>query len=111
MTGRTSDPAWRFAAKSPVVLPARAEVVLAVAPQAVSFAAFQDHGRYVSAVRFEACREREPAWAYRGTVGKFTGFPFAIGLTRKSACVPMEVWIEGRSTPIRRIVPIGRRSC
>jgi hypothetical protein len=103
---------WPFVVKAPIVLPARAKVVLAIAPEAIYRAAFQSH-RYgwVSAVRFHACREREPAFAYRGTVGKFTGFPFAIGLKRRSACIPMEVWVEGETTPIRRLVPIGRRSC
>jgi hypothetical protein len=94
-----------------VFLPARSKVVLAIAPQAISLAAFQHRGRYVSAVRFEACREREPAWVYRGTVGKFTFFPFGIALARRTACVPMELWIDGRTDPVRRVVPVGRRAC
>lgn len=103
---------WPFVLKAPIVLPARTQVVLAIAPEAISGAAFQSHRRgWVSAVRFHACREREPAFAYRGTVGKFTGFPFAIGLKRRSACVPMEVWVEGKTAPIRRVVPLGRTSC
>jgi hypothetical protein len=109
---QTTNPDWPYAVKAPVVLPARVKVVLAIAPEAVSRAAFQSHRRgYVSAVRFEACREREPAFAYHGTVGKLTGFPFAIGLTHESDCVPMEVWVDGRATPTRRVVPVGRRSC
>jgi len=111
-TGRTIDPYWRFALKAPVVLPARKKVILAVAQQAATRAAFQSNRRgYVRAVRFEACRESEPAFAYDGTVGKLTGFPFAIGVTRKSACVPLEVWVDGRAKPFRRVVAIGRRSC
>jgi hypothetical protein len=103
---------WPFVIKAPIVLPARAEVVLAIAAEAVSSAAFQSHRRgWVSAVRFHACREREPAWAYRGTVGRFTGFPFAIGLNQRSACIPMEVWVEGKTTAIKRVVPVGRDSC
>lgn len=102
---------WPFVQKVPVVLPARAKVVLAIAPDAQSLAAFQHQGRYVSAIRFEACRERTPAFTYRGTVGKYTGFPFAIGRVARSACVPMEVWVDGRATPFRRVVPIGRASC
>ena len=110
--GRTGRATWPFAAKTPVVLPARSKVVLAIAPRAIAQAAFQSgRGGYVSAVRFEACPAGEPAFAYHGTVGRFTGFPFAIGLRRRSACIPMELWIDGRATPIRRIVPIGRRSC
>jgi hypothetical protein len=111
-TQRTIDPRWRFAVKAPVVLPAPATRILAVAPAAATRAAFQSNRRgYVRAVRFEACRESEPAFAYDGTVGKLTGFPFAIGLTRKSACVPLEVWVDGRAKPFRRVVAIGRRSC
>jgi hypothetical protein len=110
-----ADPAngseWPFVQKAPVILPARAKVVLAIAPEAQHLAAFQHRGRYVSAIRFEACRERTPAFAYRGTVGKYTGFPFAIGRVARSACVPMEVWVDGRATPVRRVVPIGRASC
>jgi hypothetical protein len=111
-TQRTIAPRWRFVAKTPVVLPARTKLILAVAPAAATRAAFQSnrHG-YVRAVRFEACREDEPAFAYDGTVGKLTGFPFAIGLTRKSACIPFEVWVDGRAKPFRRVVAIGRRSC
>ncbi len=103
--------AWPFVQKAPVILPARTKVVLAIAPEAQSLAAFQHRGRYVSAIRFEACRERTPAFAYRGTVGKYTSFPFAIGRTARSVCVPMEVWVDGRATPFRRVVPIGRASC
>jgi hypothetical protein len=111
-SGPTIDPRWRYVAKAPVVLRARTKLILAVAPGAARLAAFQSnrHG-YVHAVRFEACRESQPAFAYDGTVGKLTGFPFAIGLTRKSACVPLEVWVDGRARPFRRVVAIGRRSC
>jgi hypothetical protein len=55
--------------------------------------------------------QRLKAFAYRGTVGKFTGFPFAIGLKQRSACIPMQVWVEGREVPLRRVVPVGRGSC
>jgi hypothetical protein len=102
---------WPFVIKVPVVLQARRKVVLAIAPEAVGRAAFQHRRRYVTAVRFEACRESVRAFAYKGTVGKLTGFPFAIGLAQRSACLPMELWIEGRQTPIRRVVPAGRRTC
>jgi hypothetical protein len=107
-------PAWAYYVKAPIILPARTKVVLAVAPEATSLVAFQARGnRFGSAVRFEACREREPAFpgSYRGTVGKYTGFPFGFVLARRSACVPLEVWIDGRAEPIRRLVPFGRRSC
>jgi hypothetical protein len=101
---------WPFVFKAPVVLPAGAKLVLAIAPEAVGQAAFQHRG-FVSAVRFQACYERVRAWTYRGTVGKYTGFPFAVGLKKRAACVPMEVWIDGQQQPIRRVVPVGRRSC
>jgi hypothetical protein len=105
---------WPYYVKAPIVLPARTKLVLAVAPRATSLAAFQTRrGDFASVVRFEACREREPAFprAYRGTVGKYTGFPFGFGLARRSACVPMEVWVDGQPLPIRRLVPFGRRAC
>lgn len=102
---------WPYILKAPVVLPARSKVVLAIAPEAADRAAFQHRRGYVRAVRFEACREGVRAFAYKGTVGKFTGFPFAIGVAQRSACIPMELWIDGRAAPLRRLVPIGRRSC
>jgi hypothetical protein len=102
---------WPFVQKVPVILPARTKVVLAIAPEAQGVAGFQHLGAFVSAIRFVACRERAPAFAYAGTVGKLTGFPFAIGLKRRSACVPMEVWVDGRANPYRRLVPVGRPSC
>jgi hypothetical protein len=97
--------------KAPVVLPARTKVVLSIPAEAVGRAAFQHTGGYVTAVRFEACRENMRAFAYDGTVGKLTGFPFAIGLARRASCIPMEVRVDGRAQPFRRLVPIGRRAC
>ena len=102
---------WPYVLKAPVILPARTKAVLAIAAGAQGVAGFQHRGTYVSAIRFEACREREPAFSYAGTVGKLTGFPFAIGLKRRSACVPMQLWIDGREQPLRRVVPVGRRFC
>jgi hypothetical protein len=111
LAGPPNGSEWPYVIKAPVVLPARTKVVLAIAPGAIGRAGFQHSRGYVSAIRFEACREREPAFAYRGTVGKFTGFPFAIGLKQRASCIPMEVWTDGAEVPIRRVVPIGRRSC
>ena len=104
---------WAFYTKAPIVLPAGTKVVLAVAPEAKHLAGFQSGTAlgWVSSVRFEACRERTPSFAYDGTVGKYTGFPFAFGLARRSLCVPLEVWLDGSDTPIRKMVPFGRRSC
>ena len=109
--GPSSTSEWPFFLKAPVVLPARSRVVLAIAPEAVGRAAFLHGRRFVSAVRFHACAEHVRAWAYRGTVGKLTGFPFGVGLKGRSDCVPMEVWVDGRAEPFRRLVPVGRRSC
>jgi hypothetical protein len=94
------------------MLPARARATLAIAPEAMGSAGLWKTNRsYVTAVRFLACREREPAWGYRGTVGKYTGFPFAVALKEPSACVPMEVWTDGQASPQRMLVPVGRASC
>jgi hypothetical protein len=109
--GPTDDPNWTYAAKTPVLLKARSKVILAIAPEATALAALQHKNAWVSAVRFTACLERVRAHAYRGTVGSTTFFPFAIGLRQRRACVPMELWIDGRTAPVRRIVPIGRRGC
>ncbi len=109
--GATERPDWPFVAKAPLLLPAHSRVVLAIAPEAARLAAFQHEGGWVSAVRFTACAERVQAFAYRGTVGGTTFFPFAIGIQQPSACVPMELWIDGRQSPLRRVVPIGRRHC
>jgi hypothetical protein len=110
--GTGSD--WAFYVKAPIVLPARSKVTLAVSPEAIHLIGFQAAGgAWVSSVRFEACRENVRAYprAYNGTVGRYTGFPFGFGLARRSMCVALEVWVEGRTTPIRRVVPFGRRTC
>lgn len=110
--GPTSKPAWPYVAKAPVMLPARARATLAIAPEAVGTAGLSDmKGGYVSSVRFLACRQRQRAFGYRGTVGKYTGFPFAFAIKEPSACVPMEVWLDGQSEPQRLTVPVGRDSC
>jgi hypothetical protein len=102
---------WRYYVKAPIILPARTKAVLAVAARATSLAAFHHRDGFVSAIRFEACPERTPSWGYAGRVGKYTSFPFGFVLTRRPACVPMELWIDGEAAPIRRLVPFGRRDC
>ena len=109
--GATDDAEWPYAVKTPVLLPARSRVVLAIAPEATALAALQHRNAFVSAVRFTACFERVPAYGYRGTVGPTTFFPFGIALRERTGCIPMELWIEGSSQPVRRVVPVGRRSC
>ena len=110
-TGQTQHADWPFGRKTPVLLPARARVVLEIAPEAVTRAAFQHRREWVTAIRFTACFERVRAFAYRGTVGPTTFFPFAIGLRQRTDCIPMNLWIEGRSAPVRRVVPLGRPRC
>jgi hypothetical protein len=105
---------WAFSVKAPIVLPARSRVTLAVAPEATRLVGFEaGDGTWVSSIRFEACRASVRAFpgAYDGRVGGYTGFPFSFGLARRAMCVPLEVWLEGRTTPIRRLVPLGRRTC
>ncbi len=94
------------------MLRARARVTLAIAPEATNLAAlWRNRGGYVSAVSFLACRERQPVRTYRGTVGRFTMFPFSFALTVPSACVPMDVWIDEQDAPDRIIVPVGKATC
>jgi hypothetical protein len=110
---------WPFYVKAPIVLPARTTVTLSVAPEAIDLVGLQAGGyavgaapqrRWVSAVRFEACRKDVPAFprAYRGIVGNYTGFPFGFGLARRSLCVPLDVWLPGETAPIRKLVTFGR---
>jgi hypothetical protein len=105
--------AWPYVWKAPILVRARAQVTLAIAPEAVGKAGLWRHrdGRYVSAVRFLACRERQPVRTYRGTVGKFTEFPFAVALTTPSACLPMDVWVGGADDPQRVVIPVGKTTC
>lgn len=111
VVGPTGNADWPYATKTPVLLPARSRVVLSIPPEAMSLAAFQHRNGWVPAVRFSACFERVRAYAYRGTVGRTTFFPFGVALRERTACVPMELWLEGQTTPVRRVVPIGRRAC
>ena len=109
----TGEMPWRFFVKAPIVLPARTRAVLAVAPEGAGLVELVGAGgKWVRSVRFEACAESVRAFpgAYRGTIGRYTGFPFAFRLARRG-CVPLEVWVEGRDAPFRRLVPFGRRSC
>jgi hypothetical protein len=109
--GPTDHADWPFWRKTPVLVPARARVVLAIAPEAATRAAFEHRGGWVSALRFTACFERVKAYAYQGTVGPTTFFPLGIGLRQRTDCIPMNLWIEGRSSSVRLVVPLGRRSC
>jgi hypothetical protein len=94
------------------MVPARVRATLAIAPEAAGTAGlWSQQGGYVSSVRFVACREREPSWGYKGTVGRYTQFPFGFALKQPSACVPMEVWLDGEAVPRRLVVPVGRSSC
>lgn len=111
-TGTTFIQAWPYAMKAPVLVRARARVTLAIAPEAVGTAGlWRMRGGYVSTVRFLACRERQPSRGYRGTVGRWTMFPFSFALTTTAACVPMDVWVDGEAAPHRIVVPVGRDTC
>ena len=103
--------AWPYVWKAPILVRSRARVTLAIASEAIGKAGLWRHrdGSYVSAVRFLACRERQPVRTYRGTVGKFTQFPFAVALTTPAACVPMDVMGGRGGWPARIIVPVGHR--
>ena len=68
-------------------------------------------------VRFEACAEGVRAFpgAYRGTVGRYTGFPFGFRLARRAVCVPLRVWVDGRENAVPppravrpALVPVAR---
>lgn len=110
-TQSTSAPTWRYVLKAPILVRARARVTLAIAPEAVGTVGLWRHtdGHYVSTVRFLACRERQPVHTYRGTVGRYTQFPFAFALTTPSACVPIDVY--GSSGAQRIVLPVGRAAC
>jgi len=61
------------------------------------------------AIRFQACREDEPAFSYDGPVGITTGFAGGFILSRRG-CVPLEVRVAGRPT-VRAMVPFGVGKC
>lgn len=105
--------AWPYVWKAPILVRARARVTLMIAPEAAWTAGLWSHrnGHYVTTVRFLACRERQAVRAYRGTVGKFTQFPFAFALTTPSACVPIDVWVDGSDGSRRIVLPVGRAAC
>jgi hypothetical protein len=104
---------WPYILKAPVRLRAGTTATLAIAPEATDLAAILpgDTREWLSAVRFHACAPSKRAFAYTGKVGPFTGFGQVIGLKKPSVCVPIEVWLENRAAPVRRIVPVGRLHC
>lgn len=112
--GPTGNATWPYAAKMGVVLPARVRAVLSIAPESVAAAGLwkmHGGGGYVSAVRYQACRERQPARTYRGTVGRFTMFPSGIALKTPSACITVEAWVDGETAPHRATIGVGRSDC
>jgi hypothetical protein len=62
------------------------------------------------AVRFEACPSNEPAFSYRGTVGPWTGFNGGF-LVSRPICLPVQVWVEGRTAPTRKLLSFGKGRC
>jgi hypothetical protein len=109
----TGNATWPYAAKMGVILPARVGAVLSIAPESIGAAGLwkMHGGGYVSAVRYQACRERQPARTYRGTVGRFTMFPSGIALKTPSACISVEAWVDGDATPHRATIGVGRNDC
>jgi hypothetical protein len=111
-TGSSSSSEWPFVAKAPTLVRARVGVTLAVVAEARNEASLSTStGRAASVVRFQACRERERSFGYNGTVGKYTGFPFAFYFKAKMMCLPLEIWVDGEAMPRRLVVPVGRDSC
>ena len=111
-----SSPGWPYGLKLPVRLRAGVTAVLTILGATTKVVEFQSHDSQlgeieVPAVRFEACAHNTPAFAYKGTVGAWTDFPFGILLKQRSACVPVELSIVGRAVSPRTVLSIGRRRC
>ena len=112
--GANPDPdIWPYVLKMPVRLSAGRVATIAIAASATDrFALLPSNSReWLPAVRFKACASGTRAHAYNGTVGPFTGFGMSIGLKKPTGCVPIEVWLANQTSPIRRVVPIGRTRC
>jgi hypothetical protein len=63
-----------------------------------------------AAVRFHACASDEPAFAYRGTVGRWTWFPGGFAVSGPG-CYPLELHVKGRDVSYRRTVGFGVSDC
>jgi hypothetical protein len=111
--GNPNPEEWPYVLKTPVRLRAGITATFAIAPAAADIAAILPSStlEWLPAVRFRACAASKRAHAYTGTIGPITGFGQVIAIKRPSACVPIEVWLSNRVTPIRRVVPIGRPRC
>jgi hypothetical protein len=104
--------------KSPVLVLSDRTVVVAVADRARGSASlFLDRGAYppsvadgVAAVELHACARSVRARTHAGRLGVATEFGAAF-LVDRPMCVPLEVWLEGRAVPWRRLVPVGVRAC
>jgi hypothetical protein len=64
----------------------------------------------VPAVRFEACPANVPAFSYDGMVGPWTGFNGGF-LVSRPVCLPVQVWVEGRRAPTRKLLSFGKGRC
>jgi hypothetical protein len=104
---------WPYVVKVGARVRAGQTVTLAIASRAVGLAAIlpADTRKWVFAVRFHACAADTPAHAYSGSVGPVTGFGQVVAIKKPSACIPIEVWVAFRASPIRRVIAIGRPRC
>lgn len=63
-----------------------------------------------SAVRFEACGRDERPFGSRPPGGPYTAFPGGM-VVAGPRCVPLEVRVEGRRRPLRRVFSFGAGRC
>ena len=63
-----------------------------------------------SAVRFEPCASGQRAFAYSGTVGRYTAWAGGIVAVR-ALCAELDVWVDGRAQPLRESFAVGRARC
>lgn len=106
-----------YIVKSPILVRAGAPVVVAIASHAQSRASLLLPGPYPrqvsgggNAIRFEPCPRNQQAISHAGTIGVATELAAGFVIARPS-CVPVEVWVDGRSAPVRRTLPFGRVRC
>lgn len=103
-----------YVLKTPLFVAAGRTVTVSVAPGARGRAAlFYRRGAFPqelaaadASTKFVACARHFRA----GSVGVATEFGGGFVVTRPG-CVPLEVWVDGASSPLRRRVPVGVSRC